>query len=113
MADYPCGTYRTQTCNETISNYKGLNANNLGGAGPIRVFSVFLSVLTTGANANVTLYNGVSASSTANAYITVRCQREFTSTFDSHAGILFPSGCFITTGAAIDFASIVFRTEVA
>ena len=111
MADYPTGVYRTQTCNETISNYKGTNLNTTGGSGAVRVFSVFLSVLTTGSTATCTLYNGRAASVTSNAYITVRCQREFTGTFDSHAGVLFPNGCFITTGAAIEFATVVYRTE--
>lgn len=111
MSDYPVGSYRTQTCNETISNWKGVNVNATGGSGPIRVYSVFLSALTTGSTATVTLYNGRSATSTANAYIVVRAQREFTATFDSHAGVLFPSGCFITTGAAIDFATITFSAE--
>jgi hypothetical protein len=111
MADYPLGVYRTQTCNETISNWKGVNPGNQGGSGAVRVHTVVLNCLATGANSYVTLFNGISASSTATAYITVRCGTVNTGVFDSHAGILFPNGCFITTGAAIDYATVAFRTE--
>lgn len=113
MSDFPVGIYRTQTANETISNWKGLNPGNLGGAGAVRVFGVFLSCLVTGANAYVRLCNGVSAASTATNYIIVRCDITNENYFESGYGVLFPNGCFITTGAAIDFATITFSTELA
>lgn len=112
MSEFPSGTYRTQTANETISNWKGLNVDNLGGMGAVRVYNVFLSVLTTGANAYVRLCNGVSASSTSSNMLIVRCQREFENSYENSTGLLFPNGCFITTGAAIDFATVSFRTEL-
>ena len=112
MSDYPIGVYRTQTANETISNWRGLNPGNLKGAGAVRVFNVHVSALTTGANAYVKLCNGVSASVTSNNYVIVRCHREFENTFESGEGILFKDGCFVTTGAGIDWVTITFRAEL-
>ena len=105
MADYPVGTYRSATFGATISNFQS-------GQGAIRVFNVFIDAGLSTLSC-LTFYNG-SASSTANAYFHVAAVPGTVKTsnyWDSHAGILFPNGCFITTGAALLYGVVSYRTE--
>lgn len=107
MGDYTTGTYRSQGFGTTISNFGG-------GTGAVRIFNVYLKGSGT-SNSNLSFYNGDN-STTANLFLVVSLAGgAITSTstyFDSHAGVLFPRGCFITTSAAIDFGVIGYRTEV-
>jgi hypothetical protein len=111
MADYPLGVWRSWNLDGATTG------TNIGKAGTaVRVHTVHLVAGST-TPTNVTLFNCADVNgcnSTVNAYITVRAGLESSkvATFDSHAGILFPLGCYITTGAAISYVTVAFRNEL-
>ena len=115
MSDFPIGIYRSSTFGGTLSNFKGVSGCMSPGCGAVRLFNVFLKGTSSSAS-NLTFYNNVNnngSASTANVYLIVSLNAASPTTiyFDSHAGVLFPNGCFITTSAAIDFGIVGFRTE--
>lgn len=111
MSDYPIGVYRSASFGGTITNCQG-NSLTPGGAA-VRIYSVFLKGAAV-SNSNLQFFNGLSSASTANVYLTVALDstNPTSTTFDSHAGMLFPNGCVVTTSAAIDYGTIVFRPEL-
>jgi len=111
MSDYPLGVWRSANLDGATT---GTNIGRKGTA--VRIHSVHLSAATI-TPTNVTFFNCANVdgcSSTANAYLTVRVGTDASkvANFDSSAGILFPLGCYITTGAAISFVTVMFRNEL-
>jgi len=111
MSDYPTGTWRSSNLDATAT---GTNIGKIGRA--VRIHTVHLAAATV-TPTYVTFFNTadvVGCMSTANAYLTVRIGLDSskTSTFESGEGILFPNGCYITTGAAIDFVTVTFKNDL-
>ena len=100
--DYPVGVIRTA------------GSGIIGTAGQsLRIYSVFLKGSTVSAT-NVKFFAGVSASSTASELLCVQLNAANATynTFDSHCGMLFTGGCFMTTLAAIDYVTICCKQEL-
>ena len=104
MADYPVGIVRKTAGGQVGTAGKGF-----------RIYSVYLKSAALSVT-SVTFYAGTldSASVTSNALLSVyiNVANPTSNTFDSHQGVLFNGGCYMTTAAAIDYVTIVGRTEL-
>ena len=73
---------------------------------PTRVFSVHLVSLTA---ADIGFRNGTSDSGTK--YLTINGTANKGITVNFEGGVLFPSGCYLTSDLNLDYATIVATTE--
>jgi hypothetical protein len=82
---------------------------------PTRVYSVELIIPTGQSSANITLNNGVSATSTATIYciIGIPSGTPLLSKSENYLeGKLFPDGCWLSTGSPISHAAVSYEQDM-